>query len=419
MYERTSDARSGCWLITKIVFFIYILYWAWGLEAFRNIGGYLIPLGMLMAGVTLTNYFIVDQRVAPLFPFSIRVWLIFSISEIPICLVFADMPYIALNHLKVFIEIIIVLICCMAICILEDSIDYVINANRMVYLIYAISMLFLAEDRSGRLTLYNSNTDATVCLAGIVLTLIALKPNKRVKTIFGFGAIGYFYYCILATGSRKAFIGASLFVLIWTILIFIDVNGIRNTYDNDIRTTFNLLFPLFIIALLIVGIPMIKSSYAFKKILSGGDETSDGYRILLYREAWQFFKSKPIFGIGYGLFRYYSSIQRFSHSTYAEMLSCCGVYGIIMYFLPYLYIIKGLVSSFRIRRNSQIRIRNITFAIYFTIVIFLGTGMIHFYNEKFMVMFGIITAFIEIECAKEKRLIQCIGEKKSCSYIRD
>ena len=417
MYERIEN-RSGCWYITKAIYFIYMLYWAWGLEAFRNIGGYLIPLGMLMAGVTLANYFVVDQRVAPLFPFSIKVWLIFCMSEVLICFVFSENFAASLNQLTVLFEIIIVLICCMAICVLEDSIDFVVNVNRVVYMIYAISMLFLAEDRSGRLTLYNSNTDATVCLAGIVLTFITMRFENRIRTIVDFGIIGYLYYCILATGSRKAFICATLFIAIWMFVMAKTVNGRHNYFDKEDRSFFNTIFGLFLIIVFAIAVPAITSSYAFRKLLSGGDETSDGYRVLLYREAWDFFRENPIFGIGYGLFRYKSSIGRFSHSTYAEILSCCGLYGTILYFLPYMYIARNLITNLKLDHSQQTRIRNLTFAIYFVIMLFLGTGMIHFYNEKFMVMFAIMTAFIEIQCPKEKEKEQCKQGRQQCSYIR-
>ena len=418
MYERT-DNISGCWPITKIIYFIYILYWSWGLEAFSNIGGYLIPLGMLMAGVTMANYFVVDQRVAPLFPFSIKVWLIFGISEVLICLAFSDNFAASFDQLMVFIEIIIVLICCMAICVLEDNIDFVVNVNRTVYIIYAISMLFLAENRSGRLTLYNSNTDATVCLAGIVFTLIAIKLESRTRTLVNFGIIGYLYYCILATGSRKAFICATLFIAIWMFVMAKTVNDFQNPFDKDSRSFFNIIFGLFLIMVVVIGVPTITSSYAFRKILSGGDETSDGYRIIMYKEAWEYFKSNPIFGIGYGMFKYSSSLHRFSHSTYAEMLSCCGIYGVVVYFIPYFYIAKNFIDNLRKKHNYITEMRNLTFGIHFLIMLFLGFGMIHFYNEKFMLMFGIMTAFIEIECAKGEEKKQCLEVKQICSYIRN
>ncbi len=416
MYVKTNN-KSGCWLITKMVYFAYILYWAWGLEAFQQIGGYLIPLGIFMAGLTMINYFSVDQRIAPLFPFPIKMWLAFGLSEVPICFVFAFSFHMALSQLMVFIEIIIVLVCIMAISILEKSVSFVVNVNRVVYAIYAISMLFLAEYKNGRLTLYNSNTDATVCLAGIVLTLLSAKLEKRFRTVLDFAMIAFFFYCILQTGSRKALIAATLFIVLWMIFMSRLVNSEASLFDNDRKYFYNTIAIVIAIVILIFGIPFISSSYAFRKILSGGDETSDGYRILLYKEAWGLFKSYPVFGVGYGLFQPLSSIGRFSHSTYAEMLSCCGLYGVLMYFAPYFSIAKNLKRCYTLGDNSELKMKSMTFFLYFVIVLFLGIGMIHFYNEKFMVMFGIMVAFTMIEGRKEED-DKCQKKSQACSYIR-
>lgn len=417
MYVK-ADNRKGCWIITKVVYFIYILYWAWGLEAFPQIGGYLIPLGILMAGLTMTNYFLVDKRVEPLFPFPIKMWLIFGITEIIISLIVSSIPSISISQVMIFIEVIIVLICLMAICIMENSFSFVVNSNRVVYIIYALSMLFLAENRGGRLTLYNSNTDATVCLAGILLTLISIKLDKHILTLIDCGIIVFLFYCIIQTGSRKALICTTLFLAFWMVAVFKMVNKKTSIFDYDSRRFINRLFFIIGVFILVIGIPQITSSYAFNKILSGGDETSDGYRIIMYREAWEYFQLHPLFGIGYGMFRYTSSLNKFSHSTYAEILSCCGLYGTILYFSPYFYIAKNLIISIRNERVAQNKLKGMTFGIYFLIMMFLGTGMIHFYNEKYIIMFGIMTAFILIECHKEPEEVWA-ETKKNCSYIRN
>ena len=417
MYVK-ADNRKKCWMATKVVYFIYILYWAWGLEAFPQIGGYLIPLGMLMAGLTMANYFIVDKRVEPLFPFTIKMWLIFGVSEIIINLIVSNNPRISISQIMIFIEIIIVLICLMAISTMDNSISFVVNTSKTVHIIYALSMMFLAENRSGRLTLYNSNTDATVCLAGILLILVSIKIDRRLLTIIDFGIIAFLFYCILQTGSRKALICASLFIAIWMISVIRTVNQNNDLSLGDYRHFINTSFLLALIIILTVGIPQISSSYAFKKLLSGGDETSDGYRIIMYREAWTYFQSKPLFGIGYDMFRYTSILHRFSHSTYAEMLSCCGLYGCILYFAPYFYIGKNIYLSTRKEINTQSKLKGLTFGIYFIIMLFLGTGMIHFYNEKFILMFGIMTAYIIIESNKEPEE-QCEETKRTYSYIRN
>ena len=415
MYVKADNTRK-CWITTKVVYFIYILYWAWGLEAFPQIGGYLIPLGMLMAGLTMANYFIVDKRVKPLFPFPIKMWLFFGFSEILLSLLVSSHPSTSINQIFIFIEVIIVLICLLAISTMDNNISFVVNTNRVVYIIYALSMLFLAENRGGRLTLYNSNTDATVCLAGILLTLISFKINKHILSLIDFGIIAFLFYCIIQTGSRKALICASLFIAIWMISVVRTVNKENELFQIDDRRFFNTIFALAIIVILTVGIPLVSSSYAFKKLISGGDETSDGYRIIMYQEAWEYFKARPLFGIGYDMFRYTSSLHRFSHSTYAEMLSCCGLYGCVLYFTPYFYIAKHIIISIRNERLAQNKLKGLTFGIYFLIMLFLGTGMIHFYNEKFILVFGIMTGFITIESNKESEK-QCVETKRNCSYI--
>lgn len=417
MYVKADNKRK-CWITTKVVYFIYILYWSWGLEAFPQIGGYLIPLGMLMAGLTMANYFIVDKRIEPLFPFPIKIWLVFGFSEIILSLLVSSNPSTSISQVLIFVEVIIVLICLMAISTMDNNISFVVNTNRAVYIIYALSMLFLAENRGGRLTLYNSNADAMVCLMGILLTLISISIDKRMMTIINFGIIALLFYCILQTGSRKALICATIFVALWMIIITRTINKHNDLFDSSSRRFTNVFFALIVLFVLTVGVSQITSSYAFNKILNGGDETSDGYRIIMYQEAWEFFKARPFFGIGYGMFQYTSKLQRYSHSTYAEMLSCCGLYGCIMYFLPYFYIVKHFFPNIGKTENPQNTIKQLTFGIYFLIMMFLGVGMIHFYNEKFILVFGIMTAFITIESNKESEK-QCVEIKKNYSYIRN
>ena len=57
-------------------------------------------------------------------------------------------------------------------------------------------------------------------------------------------------------------------------------------------------------------------------------------RTVLYEQALVFFSQHPIFGVGFRQYEVLYELHLYSHSTYAEILSCNGIVGALIFFLP-------------------------------------------------------------------------------------
>lgn len=393
---------TKCWIITKLIYIVYSFYWSWILIAFPQYGGFLIPLGGTLVLVTFLNFYSKGNRIESVLYKPMVYWLLFCLVSGMSSLVVAQNVGEAIGKLMVFIEILAFMFCILAISKMEGSIRFCANTFRMVCLVYAISIVLMGRSIQGRLTLYNSNGDAMICMCGIMLTLLLIDINNKVKTVIRFSEIAYYIFCILQTGSRKALICSIVFLVLW-----FGITG-REVIKNWARLSqgdknFYILFTVVcIISVFIIAIPTIKNSYAFAKILAGGDEISDGYRVYLYEQAWNVFKAHPIVGVGYYQFIHYTHLGLYTHSTYFELLSCCGLLGTIIYFIPYFYIYRELTYIFRCSLDFEVKKKAIIFIVFFIIMMFLGVGMIHFYNEKFMIVFALMIGFVrEIESEKE------------------
>jgi O-antigen ligase len=124
---------------------------------------------------------------------------------------------------------------------------------------------------------------------------------------------------------------------------------------------------------------------------------SEQERKSMYKVAFQLFERNPVFGIGYDQFKLISGFNTFSHSTYAEALSCTGAVGVILYFIPYIIVFIKLVKKVRMLRNGPDgHYAYIWMAMFFT-MIFLATGMIHYYDIGSNIILGMMITFANMD----------------------
>lgn len=75
-------------------------------------------------------------------------------------------------------------------------------------------------------------------------------------------------------------------------------------------------------------------------------------RALYARYAWQVFLENPFFGIGLDGFQYVNPItQCWAECNFVELLADLGIVGFVLYYIPHLMILKGIINRFS-KRNS-------------------------------------------------------------------
>lgn len=197
------------------------------------------------------------------------------------------------------------------------------------------------------------------------------------------------YVGIILSLSR----GGILFALIALPFLLVAMIYYSKAYRKGIIITVLVLMAVFVI---IIGATWEHSSHLFSSIIhhsfdAEGKVVTNG-RTKLYTEAWNCFKSNPIFGVGLG----YSGPNYnggtlgfyFFHSTFFQVLACMGLVGIAAY--VYNYIVRFRIICKKDVFNVFVLIGMITFEAYAMI----DTGT--FVPMPSMIMVTAIVAMLEI-----------------------
>jgi len=173
----------------------------------------------------------------------------------------------------------------------------------------------------------------------IVVDEKKIKQNFLIKIIL----IAVFLYVILLSGSRKSLLCAGVLMLYWIFYLLKTEKGF---------TIKKLLIILTLVIAAIIGAYYIITQYvhteAFERLLLLFEQDDAvETRWLLYLEAFEFWKTNPIFGIGFGQFQIWSKYGFYSHSSYAEILCCTGILGILIFFVPIIKLAQKIIKRFR------------------------------------------------------------------------
>lgn len=182
----------------------------------------------------------------------------------------------------------------------------------------------------------NPNTLGFYALLGIVgLLYFWESAQPRWLRVGLLSLMGFLSLGIVYSGSRKAFLGALAFLVLWLWFCY------RWQVFGNLR---NVVF-----ILLILGGSYWLADYALAKTIMGVrlemaiDDGGLGVkRTGMYLEGWELFKRNPMAGVGLGNFTAYSIYRTYSHSDYMEALSTTGIFGTLLYFSIYPVLWKRL-----------------------------------------------------------------------------
>ncbi len=212
------------------------------------------------------------------------------------------------------------------------------------YLAYSGELL-LEEERLGESLTDNANIFATVFMVGAFCSVyfIFFSNKKIYKVLFTAGFILQ-EFALSLSGSRKNFI-LPIVLLCAMILMSADRNGRKHT----------VLRLLFVAALLILflwalfNIPVLYDSigYRMEGLFSSvtGEGTVDAstqIRSILVDQALSYWKESPLVGNGIDVFKTLTGYGCYAHNNYAELLCDIGIFGTVVYYAVYVYLLRKL-----------------------------------------------------------------------------
>jgi len=337
---------------------------------------------------------------------ELKLWVLFTFTSFVFGLFVAVNQVFFISSISTFSQFLVMMYGIIYISDQDRNIDFFIKTFIVFALLSAITTVFWGVDfGEGRMSMGLSNNPNTLGITmaiGVCCILYTISFEKLVISIFAFSSIILMIYVTLLTGSRKAFLALVLIIIYW--FVFVVFNDIKSfQFTAKIKGILSVL--LLIGAGYYVLYPYFKDSVLLLR-LTKLFESGSVMRESMYRVALDLFKQNPIFGIGLNNYRAVSIFRTYSHSTYAESLACTGILGSILYFLPYIILIshyRKLVTSnldVVLLRQAKVMLGLLG------VLLFLGVGIIHFYEMISSIAFGMLIAFcnVHMKVIKDKEI---------------
>lgn len=240
----------------------------------------------------------------------------------------------------------------------------------------------------------NSNSIAIYMLISLFITLGLIKNTRRFHRFVYAIFIIIFTFTILATGSKKGIISIIIGGLLFVFLC-----------ERQKTKKYFFLLSIPIILYLIVFIIMQNDSlYAsigiridsliynlfgfYYRSFSYADMASDEFRFSLISRGIELWIEHPLFGNGLGVFEFISGTSVYAHNDYIEILVGVGLFGFIIYYSRYFYLLSKLYQS--------LKTKNVYIVSLFTILLILiinNLAMVTFAGELWFLLFVLMEKY--------------------------
>jgi len=358
----------------------------------------LLVLGVGMMFFIILHAIRTDEKIIKVINRELIFWILFAFSSLFTGSIVAVNFSHVFQSVITFIEFLVLIYGIVYISKQDKSIDYFINIFIIFSLVCGVTTVFwgvdLGNGRRAMGHLDNPNSLGILMVVGICCILYKIDIKKGLNTLVKISVIFFLMYVIVLTGSRKSLLSAVIIFLYWLFIVV----------KKDLKrlggiTSLRILFTLAIIISIayLIFYPILKDSVLLERLKNLSKSEADVIRRNMYREAFEMFKFSPIVGVGMNNFRDLSIFKTYSHSTYAELLACTGIIGAFLYAIPYItvciYFMKKIFSKTAITiLKKELRMM---FGLY-CILVFLGIGVIHFYDMTSTIAFGLIFAFMTV-----------------------
>lgn len=385
--------------ISKLFFVLMLLYYGWFQMVYYTLPNMSFMLGSIMMYFILLHILVYKTDFLSCITPELLLWFVFAYTSICFGMVVAVNTSYLLYSATTFMEHLIMIYAMVYISTYDKKMDFIINSYIFFSLVCAVyTVMFGVYTFSGRISMSastNPNTLGICMVIGVFCVLYKMKLEKILPNLLCFSTILLFLYVIILTGSRKSLLSVAIILVCW--LVFVRKDLFKYTKKHSAKKT--ILFVLgvvvggYIIFLVLVDSPLL---IRLQQLFEIGDDS----RVNMYKQAFALFKQNPIVGIGMNNFR--SFYGTYSHSTYSEVLACTGMVGTVLYFTPYLLLIKKI---FLLSKNNNLNVAKGAkqLGALLIMLIFLATGVIHFYSMNASIAFGFIITF----CKMHNKKILC------------
>lgn len=221
-----------------------------------------------------------------------------------------------------------------------------------------------------------------IAISSIFCFYIVLSERKYWFTLFLLVMVP----CILLTGSRKALI---LFVLNVIFILYLKNRG-------DLR---NLLkFVLICTCILLVLYYLIFYIPFFKQIIGErvenffsflwGESTNEGSMNIRYNmiiNGIELFRERPFIGYGIDNYRFLYS-GTYSHNNFIELMVGVGIFGIIIYYLAHVFVVKSLLKT---SKHTNWNMVCFTFIAIIISYIIISPSLVYYDSKHFSLLLAI------------------------------
>lgn len=281
----------------------------------------------------------------------------------------------------------------------DNDMEWLLNSFLCIAYVCAVYTIFWGQSVKSTntyvITMGAGNNPNSLGLV-MLLGLFALLNRKRYqeKYLFTLISSALFMYIIILCGSRKCLFSGAVMIVAWAIIDLVK----NKANGKPVVKAFRILVML--VAAIGVGYYMINSfisTVAFERVLDLNTGRSMEGRMELYEVAWRLFKTDPFFGVGYREYELVSGTGVYSHSTYAEILACTGILGVLVWSVGLAKEIRQLLRSIRLLKiNNRDNYRLIMCLLMFGIELFIGAGQIWYYDVPHLLVLTFIFGLMEM-----------------------
>lgn len=266
----------------------------------------------------------------------------------------------------------------------------------IVILVYTFPLTTWLDGRLGSNAILGLNPNR-IGLNLTVSAIAALHMYKASKRKSYLAVLIIFIVTIVLTGSRKA-----LFILIFGMIGLVYLNSRNITKKINI-----IMIGLLVSVLVYFAITTIQPLYeivgyrieaVFDSLLGRGDSDESLYiRKTLIDSGRNLFLRSPLVGYGMGSFGTVSGYDTYAHNNYIEMLVGLGVFGTLIYYSMYMFVIKNL---FKMKKYSK---DNLLLIIMISLII-MEYALVSYRSPIYHVVIALSYATIRIYKLKKRNL---------------
>lgn len=382
--------------LTKLSYSSMLLYSVFILPVLEvQISNMTLILGMLTVVFMVFDLSNTRFNIMKLLTIEVKVFILFILYCISATLVFASYKSNSISSIFQLLLNIILMIVTIYIILRDKNIKFCVITVVLIMSCMSCYAIFNSTDSSVRLALTessNSNEFAHNALCGLLLIPLLYKRKSRMSNMVLVIISLVLIVSIVFSGSRMTLICLILYTFCFFGKILPNMISYESKSNKKIMT---LLIMVIVVFIIVNYIPVLRNTLIYERMISLIDvfktQEGDGVgRWILYEKAWEFFKINPLFGIGYGNYAaYYYGI--YSHSTYAEMLSCTGILGTLILSSLCIVLHKEYKKILRFD-NINILESNVMYSIMIVLFV-LSIGEILMYKIIYFIIIGILIGY--------------------------